>query len=131
MTTENHETPQNQGKLTGRQIKALPFIVASPTYTAGCEKAKVDRKTFYKWLENPAFKHELDRQQKAISERAFGMLAQNVTQAVECLAGLVDGQDKRLSRLASKDLLDYQIRFVEVQEIEARLMAIEKRLGSR
>ncbi len=131
MTTESNKTQQNQEKLTDRQIKALPFIIASPTYTAGCKKAKLDRKTFYTWLENPAFKQALDRQQKAISERAFGMLAQNVTQAVECLAGLVDGQDKRLARLASKDLLDYQIKFLELQEIEARLAAIEKRLGSK
>ena len=83
MTTENHKTPQNQGKLTDRQIKALPSIIASPTYTAGCKKAKVDRKTFYTWLDNPDFKQELSRQQKAISDRAFGMLAHNVTQAVE------------------------------------------------
>jgi hypothetical protein len=115
--------------LTDRQKKALPFIVTSPTFTQGCKKAKVDRKTFYRWLDDPAFRSELERQQKVISDRALGMLAQNVTGAIERLAGLVNDKDKRLGRLASKDLLDYHIKFVEIQDIEKRLTAIEERLN--
>jgi len=40
---------ENQGTdcLTDRQRKALPYIVGNCTYTQGCKKAKVSRKTFY------------------------------------------------------------------------------------
>ena len=132
-TTEGDRMPQDSENhapisLTNRQSKALPFIVASPTYTKGCEKAKVNRKTFYRWLEDPTFKAELEKQQQVISDQALGMLAQNVTQAIERLAGLVNDDDKRLARLASKDLLDYHVKYVEMRDIDARLKAIEERL---
>lgn len=116
-------------RLTDRQMKVIPHIVSSPTYTEGCTRAKVCRKTFYRWLGEPLFRGELEKQQKAISQRALGMLAQNVTQAIERLAGLVNDDDKRLSRLACKDLLDYHVKYVELQDIERRLAAIEESLA--
>ena len=133
MTPKGNKTPQDvekpvSKKLTDRQKKALPFICANPTYTQGCKKAKVDRKTFYRWLDDPVFRSELETQQKAIAAHAFGLLAQNVTQAVERLASLVNDDDKRLGRMASKDLLDYHVKYVELQDIEKRLAAIEQRL---
>jgi hypothetical protein len=35
----------SEAKLTDRQIKAIPHIVACPTYTEGCEKAKINKTT--------------------------------------------------------------------------------------
>ncbi|MCH8215541.1 MAG: hypothetical protein IH892_02085 [Planctomycetes bacterium] len=135
MTTKGDRLPQDSEKqpphrLTDRQAKALPFIITSPTYTEACRKAKVDRKTFYRWLDDSVFKAELERQQQAVSDRALGMLAQNVTQAIERLAGLVNDSDKRLARLASKDMLELHQRYLELKDIDARLKAIEQRLPS-
>ncbi|MHC4073721.1 MAG: phBC6A51 family helix-turn-helix protein [Planctomycetota bacterium] len=48
-------------KLTRRQIRTIPFLVTSPTFTQGCEKAKINKTTLYKWLKSPEFKAELDR----------------------------------------------------------------------
>ena len=133
MTTECNEMPQDMENkapdgLTDRQKKAIPFIVASPTYTQGCKEAKVDRTTFYRWLDDPVFKQELERQQKAIAEQALGMLAQNVTGAIERLASLVNDDDKRLGRLASKDILELHVKQVELSNIEDRLTKIEERI---
>ena len=133
MTTKpdkNQQNPETAAKLTNRQIKALPFIVASPTFTEGFKKAGVDRTVFYDWPEDPAFKAELQKQQKAISDQALGILAQNVTRAVERLSELIDDDDKRLARFAAKDLLDYHVKYTEVQDIEARVAAIEDKLNS-
>ena len=49
--------------------------------------------------------------------------------AIERLAGLVSDDDKRIGRLASKDLLDYHVKYVEMRDIEGRLKAIEERLN--
>jgi hypothetical protein len=75
-------------KLGRRQLKAIPFLVSSPTYTQGCEKTKINKATLYKWLKNPEFKAELDRQRNEIVEAAFGMIAQNIEEAVSELTGL-------------------------------------------
>lgn len=118
-------------KLTNRQLKSIPFIVGSPTYTEGCEKAKVDRTTFYKWLRQPEFKTELDRQRDEVTADAFGILSQSLTKAVEVLVGLLNHQDDRLKRLAANDVVEYVLKQKEVEDLDKRLTEIEKRLAQK
>ena len=129
--TEVNESQQNTEKtqLTARQLKAIPAIVASPTYTQGCKKARVNRTTFYGWLKDPQFKAELDRQRDQIAAEAFGVLSQSLTKAVETLVGLLDNADDRLKRLTAKDIIDFIIRHKENEELEERIAAIESRLA--
>ena len=118
----------SETKLTARQLKAIPHIVGSPTYTEGCKKAKINKTTFYKWLKEPEFKAELDRQRDGVTAEAFGILSQALTKAVECLAGLLDNKDDRLKRLAAKDVIDFIIRHKENEDLDERLKEVEKRL---
>ena len=100
----------SKAKLTDRQVKAIPHIVACPTYTEGCKKAKINKTTFYKWLKQPEFKAELDRQRDEVAAEAFGILSQSLTKAVETLVSLLDDSDDRLKRLTAKDIIDFIIR---------------------
>ena len=133
MLTESDKIQQTTEKsqLTDRQLKAIPVIVASPTYSQGCRKAKINRTTFYEWLKDPAFKAELDRQRDAVTTEAFGVLSQALTKAVECLAGLLDSKDGRLKRLAAKDIIDFVIRHKENEDLDARLTKIEKLVAEK
>src|SRR5512132_288538 len=98
MTTESDEIRQNddESKLTARQTKFLPVLLASPTYTAACQAGRVSRDTLYEWLKDPAFKAELEKQRDELVAQGFALLSQNVTKAVETLVGLLDGSDGRL-----------------------------------
>ena len=118
-------------KLTARQLKAIPHIVSNPTYTEGCKKAKINKTTLYKWLKEPVFKTELDRQREEIASEAFGILSQSLTKAVETLVGLLDNKDDRLKRLAAKDVIDFIIRHKENEDLDERLTAIERQLESK
>ena len=131
--TETNKTPQNSEKthLTDRQLKAIPVIVTSPTYSEACKKAKINRTTLYKWLKDPQFKAELDRQRDEIASEAFGVLSQSLTKAVETLVGLLDNADARLKRLTAKDVIDFIIRHKENEELEQRIAAIEANLAGR
>ena len=130
MATKTNKTPQKnqKTKLTTRQLKVIPKIVTSPTYTEGCKRAKVNRTTFYEWLKIPEFKIELDRQRDEIAAEAFGVLSQSLTQAVEALVGLLDNEDDRLKRLTAKDVIDFIIRHKENEDLDERLKEVEKRL---
>jgi len=119
----------SKAKLTDRQLKAIPFIVGSPTYTEGIEKAKLNRTTFYKWLKQPEFKAELDRQREQVTSEAFGVLSQNLSKAVEALVGLLDHKDDRLKRLTAKDVIEYFLKHTEIKDLEERLVAIETKLA--
>jgi len=118
-------------KLTERQLKAIPHIVSSPTYTEGCKKAKINKTTLYKWLKIPEFKAELDRQRDEVVAEAFGVLSQGLTKAVETLVGLLDIKDDRLKRLAAKDVIDFIIRHKEKEDLDERLTGIEKLLAEK
>jgi len=122
---------QEKSTLTDRQLKAIPNIVSSPTYTEGCKKAKINKTTLYKWLKEPEFKAELDRQRDEIAAEAFGVLSQSMTKAVETLVGLLDNKDDRLKRLAAKDVIDFIIRHKEVEDLDKRLAAVEQRLENQ
>ena len=124
-------TTDEKPKLSRRQFKAIPFLVSRPTYTQGCEKAKINKTTLYKWLKNPEFKAKLDRQRDDVAAEAFGVLTQNLTKAVEALVGLLDNKDDRLKRLTAKDVIDFIIRHKEIEDLDKRLTAIEKRLSER
>lgn len=121
----------SEAKLTARQLKAIPHIVSSPTYTEGCKKAKINKTTLYKWLKEPEFKAELDRQRDEIAAEAFGVLSQSLTKAVEALVSLLNNKDDRLKRLAAKDVIDFIIRHKENEDLDERLKEVEKLLAEK
>ncbi len=127
MSTITDTTP----KLSRRQLKVIPFIVSSATYTEGCEKAKINKATLYKWLKQPAFKAELEKQRDEITAEAFGVLTQSLTKAVETLTGLLDHKDDRPKRLTAKDIIDFIIRHKENEDLDKRLTEVERRLTER
>ena len=119
----------NTVKITDRQLKAIPHIVACPTYTEGCKKADINKTTLYKWLKEPAFKAELDRQRDEVAAEAFGVLSQGLTRAVETLVGLLNNKDDRLKRLVCNDIIEHIFRYKENEELEQRITAIEQKLS--
>jgi len=133
MPTKSNKIQQKteKTKLTNRQLKAIPIIVTSTTYSEACEKAKLNRTTLYVWLKQPEFKAELDRQRNEVAAEAFGILTQSLTKAVEALTGLLDTQDERLKRLVCKDIIEHFLKHKEVTELEERITAIEARLDTR
>ena len=126
--TKRHKTTEKETQLTARQLVTIAAIVSCSTYTEGVRKAGISRKTFYRWLETPEFKAELDRQRDEIAAEAFGVLTQSLTQAVEALVSLLDNKDDRLKRLAAKDVIDFIIRHKENEDLDERLKEVEKRL---
>jgi hypothetical protein len=130
MTTESDTIryPDSVSKLTTRQAKFLPVLLASPTYAAACRAGRVSRDTLYEWLNNPVFKVELDRRRSDMASQGLTLLSQSVAKAVETLAGLLDAEDYRLKRLAAKDILDQHAKFQELGELARRIETIADRL---
>ncbi len=78
MPTESDRIGQNDGesRLTARQLKFLPVLLASPTYTQACKAGRVSRDTLYEWLRQPQFKAELERQRDELVTQSFALLSQ-------------------------------------------------------
>jgi len=131
--TESNKKQQNNEKsqLTERQLKIIPIIVTSPTYTDGCKKARLNRTTFYQWIKQPEFKAELERQRDEIAFEAFGVLTQSLTKAIETLTSLLDYKDDRLKRLTANDIIGHFLKHKEIKELEERIQQIEQYLEKR
>jgi len=117
-----------QAKLTTKQAKAMPILLAAKSYEEGCKKARVAKSTFYAWMQDERFAAEFGRQRSKIAEAAFGMIAQNIEKAISVLVGLLDTGDDRVKRLTAKDIIGHFLKHKELNEIEERIQRIEQQL---
>jgi hypothetical protein len=118
-----------KAKLTTKQLKAIPILLAAKSYEQGCKAAKISKATFYAWMQDEGFAAEFERQRDEIVEAAFGLIAQNIEKAVSTLVGLLNSKDERVKRLTANDVIDFIIRHKENEDLDKRLTEIEKRLA--
>ena len=117
-----------KAKLTTKQVKAIPILLAAPNYEKGCKMARISKTTFYAWLQDEAFAVEFDRQKNEIVEAAFGMIAMNIEKAITTLVGLLDTGDDRVKRLTANDIIGHFLKRRELVDLEERIERIEERL---
>ena len=120
-----------EAKLTTKQAKAIPLLLAAKNYEEGCKAAKISRTTLHSWMQDEAFASEFDHQRNEIVEAAFGMISQNIEKAVSTLVGLLDTGDDRVKRLAAKDVIGHFLKHKEIRDMEERIELIEERLDKR
>jgi hypothetical protein len=101
-------------------------LLTSPTIDEACEKTGINRKTYYLWLKDKKFKDALKRQRNGVVKEAINRLKCSTTRAVDELIKLLDTSRPELRRATCKDILDYSLRVIELEDIEERLDRIEK-----
>ncbi|MDD3275428.1 MAG: hypothetical protein PHP93_00055 [Kiritimatiellales bacterium] len=117
-----------QNETAKREI-AIVALLTSPSVGVAAKAAKVSRATIYRWLEDQDFRARLKDRRSAVLESAVESIKTYTSKAVETLADLMDSQDERIRRLASKDMVDYGLRVKEVQSLEDRLAIMEEQLN--
>ncbi len=118
-------------KVTTRQAKGIPVLLAAKTYEKGCKSARISKTTFYKWMQDEGFATEFEKQRNKIVEAAFGMIAQNVEKAVSVLVGLLDTGDDRVKRLTANDVIGHFLKHKELDDLEERIQRVEQQLETR
>lgn len=118
-------------KLTNRQLLAISQIITSSTLEEARIKAKISKGTLYAWLKEEAFKAELKRQRDEVVNEAMDRLKCAISKAVDGLIALMDSKQPYLKHRASKDIIDYALKSIEIEDIEERLNKIEQTLSER
>ncbi len=116
-------------KLTKKQARAIPFILQGKTIAEGCEKAGISLETFYQWMRIPVFQEEFQRQRKAIVDSALHTLKLSSSRAAETLISLLDSDREDIRFKNACAMLEHIGRLIEVEDIEERLSALERRLN--
>ena len=72
------------------QTAALPYIAAEPNLVRGARAAQVGRRTLMRWLNDPAFRAELERIRENIADLAYTELEGSRSRAYMRLDQLLD-----------------------------------------
>ena len=118
-------------KLTTKQAKTIPILLAAKNYEKGCKSARISKTTFYKWMQDEGFAGEFERQRNKIAEAAFGMIGQNIEKAVGVLVGLLDTGDDRVKRLTANDVIGHFLKHKELDDLDERIQRVEEQLRTR
>jgi hypothetical protein len=122
-----NETERNGTILTGKQLKAIPVILAARNITEGLNKAKVSKTAFYEWLKVSEFKDEFVRQRKEIVDLALHELKTAAGEAVAVLRTLLGARQEGVRLRTALGMLEHISKFIQMEELEQRITDLERR----
>jgi len=118
----------DNGKLTNRQLRIIPYLLASASIEEACRRAKINKTTVYEWLRNETFRLEIKRQREIVIERALDSLKSNIAKATQTLVKHLDSKRENISIRAAERIIEFVQKALEHEELEKRIEALEERL---
>ena len=116
-----------KNELNTNQKRAVPALLAYGTVTAAAAALGLGEKTLYRYLENPAFKAELDKAVKGLIDSAGVRLYAGQDAALDTLEDIMEsGKREADRRLAAVNWLTFAVKWREIQNVEDRLKALEE-----
>jgi|SRR6267142_4308607 response regulator RpfG family c-di-GMP phosphodiesterase len=112
-------------KLTAKQARVIPFLLASPSIDEGCRLARVSKASVYEWLKKDFFREELKRQRDVTIERALDSLKANLTKAAATLVKHLKSKRENISMRAAENIIEYTQKALEHEDLERRIEALE------
>lgn len=117
--------------LTRKQAAALPHFIAPKSIEAGCGAAKISKTTFYEWLQNETFKRELGALRNQTIDDAVACLKAGIGGAVVKVLKLLDSRNEAIQLRAAQTIIDYFLKVISAEQIEARLAELEQYMHER
>ena len=116
--------------LTVKQNKAAKILIAGGDYVEAASAADVTTRTIHRWLDAPAFHDAVAKGKTAAIDAASVRLAGGMDKAIGVMLRIMeDDQAAPSIRLrAANYLLGHALRYIEMQDVIARIEAIEARL---
>jgi len=119
---------ENFRQLTSKQERALLLTLEGKTTRDIAQSLGMSERTVYQWTLNPEFQKQLREEKNKIREAALDRLKQLVGKAVERLEGLLASESDSVKLRACVAILDYTLKAKELEEVEERLTALEKKM---
>ena len=115
--------------LSGNQARALAALLSEKTVRDAALKCSLSEKTVYKYLQDVQFRQALQEAHAAIYSEVSNKLTANIMDALTKLWTIVDtATDPNVKRLAINDWLKHALKIREVDDLEARIQALEERI---
>ena len=120
----------HSGKLSRNQQRAIVALLASPSIEAAAATVGIGQRSLYRWLKLDQFQQAYRAARKEIVSQAVGKIQNAMTLAVDTLVRIMSDPDGPPSCrvAAAKCVLDLGLIVGQLEEVETRLAAIEKRI---
>ena len=110
----SEDVRQNSIMLSDNQIHALPYMTSSRTFGEAAEKAGISPRTINRWMNDPAFREEYQRQRDEAGAIARAALRALMLDAVAVLAERLDAEDPKERVRAAKTILAFDTKTAAV-----------------
>ena len=112
---------QNANILSPKQTMAIPIVAASPSITAGAKASGVGRSTLNRWMQDPAFRAELERSRQSAAELAYSEIQALSLKSVDALAALLQDPNPNVRVAAVRTSLHHLRKIETDRNIQQRL----------
>ena len=113
--------------LSRRQQSALPAVLSAPTIVEAARRSGVGESTLRRWLEEPRFRTALDHLRQDAYEIALMQVQALVPECLNIFARIAaENTDPVLRMRAARYLLNYGMKYREVDELHRKLRALEQ-----
>ncbi len=127
---DDGRSPQVTGhgeKLSRKMELAVAALLTHPTIPEAAKHTGVSEKTLWRWLRIREFKEAYREARREAVGRAVGQVQAAMAEGVEALRSVINdpqsGASARVS--AARAVLDMGLKATEVEDLEARISAIE------
>jgi transposase-like protein len=114
-------------KLSHKQERAIAALLVAPSITAAAQQIGVNENTLLRWLKDAAFQTTYRDARRAVVQHAIVQVQRATGEAVETLRNVMqDSESPASARVsAAKAILETAVKAVEVEDLEARIAALE------
>jgi hypothetical protein len=108
-------------------------LVSYPTIREACQVAGVSEATVYRWLQDPTFERDYRIARTQVVRKAIAALQGVCADAVTVLKSIMlDASNAASPRIAAaKAVLELSIKAVEIDDLQARVEALEAQSSGR
>ena len=120
-------------KLSRNKELTIAALLCEPSIRSAAEKVGINDKTIVRWLQEQNFKEAYRKARRQVVDHAVARIQSAMTSAVGVLEGVMnDSQAPASSRVtAAKSLIEIGLKQVQVDEIEARITALEETIKAK
>ena len=119
---------QTADKLTAKHHKAISALLSEPSIRKAAEQSGVPERTIYAWLKDSAFDtaYRAARRESVQQATARVQYASSAAVTVLCQLMIKESVHASIRLSAAKTILELSIKTLEIDDLAARLEALEQ-----
>jgi hypothetical protein len=121
------------GKFSNKKSQAIAALLEKPTIKEAAETVGIAEATIFRWLQDPDFQKTYREAKRKLVDSAITRLQKITGEAVEALRAVMnDSESPASARVgAARVVLEMAVKAVELEDLGARLEALEEIVAKR